>query len=101
LQEADRLDAIGAIGVLRTALTAQAMASRGAELLLYDPADPLATERVADDRTWGIDHFPVKLLRLAERMRLPSAVAEASRRHETMRAFLAALRSELPAERAK
>jgi uncharacterized protein len=99
LQEADRLDAIGAIGVLRTALTAQAMACRGAKLLLYEPADPLARDRAADDRKWGLDHFPVKLLRLAERMRLPSAVAEARRRHETMRTFLAALQSELGAGR--
>lgn len=90
LQDADRLDAIGAIGIARTLTTAQAMVGRGNSLQLYDRNDPLAARgRDADDRSYAIDHFPIKLLGLAAGMHLPAARAEAARRHQIMVAFLA------------
>jgi uncharacterized protein len=35
---------------------------------LYDPDDPMATERELDDQRWGLDHFETKLFRLGEGM---------------------------------
>jgi uncharacterized protein len=96
LQDADRLDAIGAVGIVRTFATAQAMVNRGKELALYDPVDPLARRgREADDRRFALDHFMVKLLRLAEGMHLPAARAEALERQQVMQAFLERLDEEL------
>lgn len=95
LQDADRLDAIGAIGIARTFITAQSMKSRGASLELYDPDDPLARERTPDDRAFALDHFAVKLLELADGMHTEAARAEAAQRQQTMLAFLEELRREL------
>jgi uncharacterized protein len=96
LQDADRLDAIGAIGIARTFATAQSMRSRGQPGRFYDPADPLGRSgRPLDDRRQPVDHFRVKLLRLAEGMHLDAARAEATRRHAAMEAFLAALAREV------
>lgn len=98
LQDADRLDAIGAIGIARTFTTAQAMVSRGKELVLYDLDDPLARRgRQPDDSSNALDHFTVKLLRLAQGMHLPAAKQLAARRHEIMEDFLNALAEEIAA----
>ncbi|MDP6934312.1 MAG: HD domain-containing protein [Myxococcota bacterium] len=96
LQDADRLDAIGAIGIARTFATAQAMASRGTRGRFYDPGDPVAkTDRTLDDRRQAIDHFRVKLLGLAAGMHLPGARAEARRRHQVMESYLTELEREV------
>ena len=86
----------GAVGIARTFTTAQAMTSRGAGLRLYVEDDPLARRgRVPSDGDFALDHFAVKLLRLAEGMRLPTARAEAARRHDVMHAYLDALAREI------
>jgi uncharacterized protein len=96
LQDADRLDAIGAIGIARVFACAQRMSSPARPGRLYDPADPLAdAARTLDDRRQAVDHFPAKLLTLAAGMHLPSARAEGARRHAAMLAYLAELRAEL------
>jgi uncharacterized protein len=95
LQDADRLDAIGAIGVARTFMTAQAMRLRGAPLTLYERNDPLAKQRQANDRQFALDHFSVKLLRLADGMHTALARKEASRRQQMMVALLEQLEREL------
>jgi uncharacterized protein len=96
LQDADRLDAIGAVGVFRTFTCAQRMVGRGSPLRFCDPGDPLGRGgRAPDDTRYALDHFPVKLLRLADGMHLPSAREEARRRHATMVAFLDELEREL------
>ncbi len=96
LQDADRLDAIGAIGLLRTAACGQFMSRAERPGRFYHPADPLAvSNRVLDDRTQVVDHLPAKLLHLADAMRLPSAQAEAIKRHDFMRGFMAQLSTEL------
>ncbi|HTW24350.1 MAG TPA: HD domain-containing protein [Candidatus Baltobacteraceae bacterium] len=61
LQDADRLDAIGFNGIARCFYSAGRMGSR-----LYDGADPLGAKRALDDRSFALDHFPLKLLKLAE-----------------------------------
>lgn len=100
LQDADRLDAIGAIGLLRTAACGQFMSRSECPGRFYDPTDPLATSaRALDDRTQVVDHLPAKLLRLAGSMRLPSARAEAQVRQEFLVLFLAQLGHELGVSR--
>lgn len=60
LQDADRLDAIGMIGAARCFYIAGRLGSG-----LYDPADPKAENRQLDDKSFAIDHFEVKLFKLA------------------------------------
>ena len=96
LQDADRLDAIGAIGIARTFATAQAMSSRGNPGRFYDPKDPLyETDRPIDDRRQPVDHFYAKLLKLTASMHTKTARKEAEQRHERMKRFLWDLQSEI------
>jgi uncharacterized protein len=98
LQDADRLDAIGALGLMRNLSCAQWMSRPGRPGRFYDPEDPFhESPRALDDRRNALDHCFAKLLQLADGMRLPSAQAEAARRHAAMAAFIAELRSELGA----
>jgi len=90
LQDADRIDALGAIGMARTFLIAGKIGTT-----LFDGADPFAAERPLDDRRFAIDHFAVKLLKLPETMQTASGRAIAERRAETIRSFLKALGEEL------
>ena len=90
LQDADRLEAIGAIGIARCFATGGDM---GADL--WDAEDPWAKTRPLDDRLHSLDHFPLKLLRLAEAMNTGAGRRRARARHATLEAFLEALRAEL------
>jgi len=95
LQEADRLDAIGAIGIARCIACAQSMAPRS-HGRFYDPLDPVgARGRELNDRRNALDHFRIKLLRLVEGFELPTAREEAMRRQRAMLAWLDALLREL------
>jgi uncharacterized protein len=91
VQDADRLDAIGAIGVARCLML-------GGQLgrTLYDADDPFAQHRAPSDTVSSIDHFYTKLLTLAATMQTNSGRNEAERRTEFMRAYLHQLRTELP-----
>lgn len=91
VQDADRLDALGAIGLSRCLMLGGAMGRD-----LYDPVEPFPITRPADDSRSNIDHFYTKLLHLAERMTTKAGRQEAERRTEFLRAFLAQLKSELP-----
>lgn len=96
LQDADRLDALGAIGVLRTAACGQFMSKAERPGRFYDPQDPFATSgRILDDRRQVMDHLPAKLLKLLSGMHLPSARTEAERRHAFLLQFLDELAVEL------
>lgn len=63
VQDADRLDALGAIGLARMFYVAGRMGRA-----LAHPSDPLAESREPDDRAWTLDHIVVKLARLPEMM---------------------------------
>jgi uncharacterized protein len=90
VQDADRSDALGAIGIARCFITGVTMDSP-----LYHLAEPFPEQRTADDRLYSLDHFYVKLLRLAEGMQTAGGRAEAQRRTEFMELYLQQLRSEI------
>lgn len=96
LQDADRLDAIGAIGLLRTVACAQFMSKPERPGRFHHDTDPFAeTGRALDDKTQAIDHCYAKLLKLAAGMHLPTAKVEAAKRHAALADFLGVLRREL------
>ncbi len=90
LQDADRLDAIGAIGIARC-LATSGMLGRP----FYAEADPFCRTREPDDRSFAVDHFYRKLLRIAERLHTPAARRLAEPRMAAMRSWLAQLETEL------
>jgi uncharacterized protein len=90
VQDADRLDALGAIGIARTLLLGGAMGKP-----LYDEAEPLPRTRRPDDRANVIDHFYVKLLKLAGAMHTAAGRREGERRTRLMRDYLDELEREL------
>ncbi len=90
VQDADRLDAIGAIGIARCFYVAGRMGSS-----LYDPDDPSATNRALDDRTFAFDHFAAKLFKLAGSFQTEAGEALAEARNGMMRGFARALLNEI------
>ncbi len=90
LQDADRLEALGALGILRAASCGVRLGAQ-----YYEVRDPWATARSLDDRRFTLDHFFVKLLRLEATMCTDAGRREAHRRTVFMRAFLAQLGDEI------
>jgi uncharacterized protein len=90
VQDADRLEALGAIGIARCLLTGGAMGTA-----LYEPGDPFCRHREPNDREYTLDHFYCKLFRLPATMQTEAGKAEAQRRVEYMQAFLEQLRLEI------
>ncbi|HEY0184172.1 MAG TPA: HD domain-containing protein [Rhodopila sp.] len=90
LQDADRLDAIGAIGIARCFYVAGRMGSA-----LYDPADPPAAHRELDDRRFALDHFDTKLFRIAESFQTKRGRVLADARNRVMQDFVRTLVEEI------
>jgi uncharacterized protein len=63
VQDADRLDALGAVGLARLFYTAGRMGSAFAH-----PTDPLAKGRKLNDRAYALDHIEQKLAKLPQSM---------------------------------
>lgn len=88
VQDADRLDAIGAIGIARC------FAYGGhAGRLLHDPDEPPVLHQTAAaykaSKGASLNHFYEKLLLLKDRMNTPTGRALAEPRHRFMEAFVA------------
>jgi uncharacterized protein len=92
LQDADRLEALGALGIFRTASCGARM---GADY--FDGDDPWAKHRALDDKKHTVDHFFQKLLLLPPTLRTAAGRAEAERRAKFMLAFLRQLGDEIGA----
>lgn len=90
LQDADRLDAIGAVGIARLFASTAVMRRP-----FYEPADPFCRSRAPDDKQWGVDHFFRKLLRIPDGLHTATARAMAADRLRCMEAFLAQLEREI------
>jgi len=90
LQDADRLDALGAIGLARTLML-------GAEMKreFYHPEDPFCENRAPDDSVYTLDHIYQKLLTLEGTMKTESGRKEAARRTEFLHEFLEQMRAEI------
>ena len=91
LQDADRLDALGAIGVART-FSVSGSESR----TFYNPGDPFwKSGRELNDREWTLDHFYKKLFRLKKSMHTKTAREMARERARFMEQFVTQLKKEI------
>ena len=90
LQDADRLDALGAIGIARVFATSGSL-----NRPFYNIDDPFCTKRNPDDDLWAIDHFFNKLLKLESLMNTRSGKIEAKKRTNVLQEFLKQLKDEI------
>lgn len=90
VQDADRLDSLGMLGVARTFYIAGRMGSA-----LYDPQDPEATHRDYDDTRFCLDHFQTKLLHLADGFQTATGQRLAQVRHQRLKGFMEQFKEEI------
>jgi uncharacterized protein len=90
MQDADRLDSLGMLGVARTFYIAGRMGSA-----LYDPQDPEAKDREYDDKRFCLDHFQTKLLHLADGFQTTTGQRLAQTRHERLKGFMVLFKEEI------
>lgn len=93
LQDADRMEAIGAIGAARTFYVAGQLSCQ-----LFHAADPLAERRELDDRRFALDHFQVKLLKLPAMMNTAAGRRLAEKNAAWLRLFVEKMREEIAGE---
>jgi uncharacterized protein len=89
LQDADRLEALGAIGIARMFHVAGSMGGA-----LFDPDDPMGLHRPLDDRAFALDHLEVKLFPIVQTMRTEPGRRMAEERADWMASFRTRLLSE-------
>jgi uncharacterized protein len=98
VQDADRLDAIGAIGIART-FNYGGFKNRA----IYDPAiapnSQMTKEEYKNNDSPTINHFYEKLLLLKDKMNTVSGKAIAAERHRYMEGFLAQFYAECNGEK--
>lgn len=90
LQDADRLDAVGAVGVMRAVTCGVRLGAS-----YYDLSDPRLTIRQPEDERFMLDHFHRKLLHLEEAMNTEPAKRKARQRITFLRVFLKQLEEEV------
>ncbi|ACS87252.1 HD domain-containing protein [Musicola paradisiaca] len=93
VQDADRLDSLGALGVARVFYVAGLMSRP-----LFEPQDPFATARPLDDQRYTLDHFRVKVMRLPELMNTAEGRRIAETNASWMIDFLSKLAGEIDGE---
>jgi len=89
VQDADRLDALGAVGLARLFYTAGRMGSA-----LAHPDDPLAQRRQGDDKRYALDHIALKLAALPASMQTEAGRLLGQQRLQILLDFRAAFASE-------
>ncbi len=90
LQDADRLDALGAIGIARVFATGGSL-----NRPFYNIDDPFCKKRIPNDQIWTVDHFFQKLLKLESLMNTKSGKVEAKKRTKILKEFLNQLTQEI------
>ncbi|MEZ4226570.1 MAG: HD domain-containing protein [Polyangiaceae bacterium] len=94
LQDADRLEALGAIGLMRCVATGARLQGH-----FFHSVDLWAKARPLDDHRYSVDHFFTKLLHLSGTMCTEAGRLEAQRRTAFLEQFLAQLETELGVKR--
>jgi uncharacterized protein len=90
VQDADRLDGLGAIGIARCFATAGLL-----KRPFYSSDDPFCDLRFPDDSQFTVDHFYKKLFKTAETLKTKSGIEEGKRRVNVMKTYLESLRNEI------
>jgi uncharacterized protein len=90
VQDADRLDGLGAIGIARCFATAGLL-----KRPFYCPDDPFCDLRIPDDSQFTVDHFFKKLFKTAETLKTNAGIEEGKRRIRIMKDYLDSLSSEI------
>lgn len=90
VQDADRLDGLGAIGVARCFATAGLL-----KRSFYQAEDPFCENRNPDDQKYTIDHFYQKLFKIAETLKTRSGQVEGVVRIQFMKEYLQYLKTEI------
>ena len=90
LQDADRLDAIGAIGLARVFSF-----SGSHNRPFYDPEDPFSKNRNVNDKKWALDHFFKKLIKLEQKMNTKTGKLLAKKRTKILKNFLKEIKHEI------
>jgi len=90
VQDADRLDGIGAIGIARC-FGLSGLLKRE----FYNFEDPFCERRLPNDQSNSVDHFYVKLLKVPEMLNTKSAKEEGEKRTLFMKNFLSRLKEEI------
>lgn len=90
VQDADRLEALGAIGLARVFAVSGSM-----NTALFDADDPFADRRALDDKAYALDHFQTKLLRLPATMQTAKGREMAQHNADFLVQFMAKLSAEL------
>ncbi|HMI60988.1 MAG TPA: phosphohydrolase [Puia sp.] len=90
LQDADRMEAVGAIGLARVFYTAGQLGQR-----LFNDGDPMAEGREPDDSKYALDHFQVKLLKLPALMNTVAGRQLAEANADYLREFLKKIEKEI------
>ncbi len=88
VRDADRLDGLGAIGVIRWAITGAMKATPQT----YHPQDPFAETRIPDDHMYMLDHFYTKLLKMHDTMATRTGKQLAERRTNFLYTYINELR---------
>ncbi len=90
VQDADRLEALGAIGLARVFAVSGALG-----VALFDADDPFANRRPLNDKQFALDHFQTKLLKLPLTMQTERGKSLAQRNADFLVSYMAKLSAEL------
>lgn len=90
VQDADRLDALGAIGIARCFVTGGIL-----NRPIYRVDDPFCEHRDPEDHLYTLDHFYQKLFHIAASLQTSAGRLEGERRMGVMRNFLQQLDREI------
>lgn len=93
VQDADRLEALGAIGLARVFAVSGALG-----VSLFNAEDPFARKRSLDDKQYALDHFQTKLLTLPLTMQTERGRHLAQHNADFLLTYMAKLSAELKGE---